>query len=213
MQAQDTMPAWFPVFFPVFFVLMWLTVSTLLALFSGWFQLKRQFPVNGDTPRMQSGMMGWVNFSGILSFAACQSGLRIGVWRLFGPFSSPFQVPWDQIEAEPVTRFLMPMARLHLGRPAIRKLIINARTWERLKAASQNIAPPGTTDTTRRVARAFLIQWAALTILVGSFFYLAPRLTGTATEPAPQIPLIVCFGFPAAVLGAGTLIRFLFAAR
>ena len=217
MQTQDTMPSWFPVFFPVFFVFMWLSITTLLALFSGWFQLRRQFPITGDTPllklRMQSGMMGWVNFSGILSFAACQSGLRIGVWRLFGPFSSPFQVPWDQIEAEPVTRFLMPMVRLGLGRPAIRKLTINARTWERLKAASQNIAPPRATETTRRVARAFLIQWAAATCLVGSFFYLAPRLAGAATEPTAQIPLIACFGFPAIVFGAGTLIRFLFATR
>ena len=82
MQTQDTMPSWFPVFFPVFFVFMWLSITTLLALFSGWFQLRRQFPITGDAPllklRMQSGMMGWVNFSGILSFAACQSGLRIG---------------------------------------------------------------------------------------------------------------------------------------
>lgn len=171
-QATDPIQDWLPVF-PVFFLLMWLLVTSILALFSGWFRLKRHFPRADDTPllqlRMQSGMMGGVNFSGILSFAACNSGLRVGVWRIFGPFSSPFQVPWDQIEAEPVTRFLMPMVRLHLGHPVIRKLTINARTWERLKAASQGIAPSNPADTARRLARPFLLQWAAITIVAGSF--------------------------------------------
>ena len=217
MQAQDGLPAWFPVFFPVFFVLMWLTITSLLALFSGWFQLKQRFPRTDNTPllqlRMQSGMMGGVNFSGILSFAACQSGLRIGVWRIFGPFSSPFEVPWDQIEAEPVTRFLMPMMRLQLGRPAIRKLTINARTWDRLKAAAQGIAPPSTPETTRRLARALLVQWAAITLFAGSFFYLVPRFMARDTGSAPAIPLLICFGFPAVFFGAATFVRFLIAAR
>ena len=215
--TQVQPPLWLFGLFAIFFLLMWLLVTSFLSFFSGWFQLQRRFPCTDDTPllhlRMQSGRMGEVNFNGILSLAACNSGLRIGMWRIFGPFTRPFQVPWDQIEPEPVTRFLMPMVRLHLGRPATRKLTIGARTWERLKAASQGIAPPSGAETTRRLARAFLVQWAAITILAGSFFYLAPRLLSPTGEPPPQIPLIVCFGFPAAVFGAATFVRFLFAAR
>jgi len=47
----------------------------------------------------------------------------------------------------------------------------------------------------------------------GQFFYLAPRLLGPTTEPPTQIPLIVCFGFPAVFFAGATFIRFLLAAR
>jgi len=143
---QVPIPPWLIGLFPVFFVLFWVLVTSLLGLFSGWFQLQQQFPSNDDAPLLRlggrSGTMSGVNFSGILTLAACRSGLRVGLWRIFGPFQRPFQVPWDQVEAEPVTRFLMPMIRLHFGRPATRKLTISVRTWERLKAASQSVAAP-----------------------------------------------------------------------
>jgi len=215
--TEAPLPPWLIALFPIFFVLFWLLITSLLGLFSGWFQLQQQFPRDDDTPVLeiggQSGAMGGVNFSGILTLAACRSGLRVGLWRMFGPFQRPFQVPWDQIEAEPVTRFLMPMTRLHFGRPATRKLTIGVRSWERLKAAAQGVAAPSTTAATHRLARAFLIQWAAITTLAGSFFYLVPRLLGPDSQPPPQIPLVVCFGFPALFFGLATFIRFLFAAR
>ena len=214
---QIPIPSWLIGLFPVFFVLFWLLTTSLLGLFSGWFQLQQQFPDNDDTPLLRlggrSGTMSGVNFNGILTLAACRSGLRVGLWKIFGPFQRPFQVPWNEIEAEPVTRFLMPKMRLHFGRPATRKLTISVRTWERLKAASQSVAAPSAATVTRRLAGAFVAQWAAITILAGSFFYLAPRLLAPDAQPPPQMPLAVCFGFPAIVFGVATFIRFLFAAR
>lgn len=211
-------PAWLAAAFPVFFLSLWLIVTSLLGLLSGWFALQRRFPRNEDSASLrigrQSGTMRGVNFSGILSLEACPSGLRVGVWRIFGPFQRPFQVPWDQIEAEPVTRFLMPMMRLRFGRPAARAMTINQRAWDRLKAAAQGMAPPNDGVTTKRLVRASLVQWAAITIFAGGFFYLMPRLFGPNPQQAvEQVPLVVCFAFPGAVFGIVGFVRFLYASR
>src|SRR4051794_6773901 len=100
--------------FPFFFVGLWLFVTTVLGFLSGWFDLQRHYP-KGDEPalltlRWRSGSMGMgVSLSGILTLSACSSGLRIGIFRLFGLFQRPFFVPWDEIEAEQTTLFFAPM--------------------------------------------------------------------------------------------------------
>jgi hypothetical protein len=214
-QAPVPPPPWLIGGFPVFFVLLWLLSTSALGLFSGWFQLQARFPCNDDAPllrlRMQSGTMGWwVNLNGILSLEACSSGLRVGIWRIFGLFQRPFQIPWDQIEAEPVTRFLIPMVRLRFGRPEAGRLTITIRAWERLKAASQGMAAPASAATTNRLVRAFVLQWAAITVFAGSFFYLVPHFFAQPTAP---IPVTLCFGFPAIFFGVALFVRFLFQAR
>ena len=132
-------PAWLIGGFPVFFVLVWVLATALMGLLTGWFQLQAQFPSNDEPPllrlRMQSGTMGWMGLNRILTLDACQSGLRVGIWGMFGPFQRPFQVPWDQIEAESVRFLLMRSTRLSFGRPAAGRLSISPRAWERLKAA------------------------------------------------------------------------------
>src|SRR5215469_8569392 len=50
------------VFFPLFFAALWLTVTTVLAVLSGWFRLMARFPNQSAEPllrvRGQSGSMG-----------------------------------------------------------------------------------------------------------------------------------------------------------
>ena len=138
-QTAVALPGWTAGFLPVLFILFWIAITALLGLFSGWFQLQAQFPRNGDRPLrrlwMQSGRMGWVNLNGILTLEACPSGLRVKIWPLFGPFQRPFQVPWDQIDAEPVRFLFMASVRLRFGRPVAGQLTISPRAWERLQAA------------------------------------------------------------------------------
>jgi hypothetical protein len=134
-------PAWLIGGFPVLFVTIWISATALIGLFTGWFQLQAQFPADDEAPllrlRMQSGRMGWVGLNNILTLEACRSGLRIGIWRIFGPFQRPFQLPWDQIEPEAQSFLLMRRVRLGFGRPEAGSLTISPRSWERLRAAAR----------------------------------------------------------------------------
>lgn len=213
-QDQAQVPAFIISLFPIFFALFWLAVTSLLGLLSNWFRLQREFPRDDDPAllrlRMRSGRMGIVSIGGALSLAACRSGLRIGILRFLGPFQRPFQVPWGQIQAEPVRRFFQPMVRLGFGRPEVGSLIIDLRSWERLKAAAVGQPAPLSTGERGRLARAYALQWAALTLFAGSFFFLASRYG----DPSPMpMPAVLCFGFPATVFGVSQIVRFLFQAR
>jgi hypothetical protein len=199
----------FPAGLPFLFAAMWLTITTLLGVFSRWFALQQRYERGDERPlltlRARSGSMGFGgHMHGILTLSACHSGLRVGIWRLFGPFQRPFLVPWYEIDPELGTSFFAPTAKLHFGRPEIGWLKISARTWQRLAAAAPN-APAGDAPVSRKsAARGLLFQWTAMTMLAGSFFYFASR----ADAHQSGVPLAVCFVFPAIIFGIGQVIRF-----
>jgi hypothetical protein len=206
--ASASVPPFLP---PILFAAMWLLVTTIFGFVSGWFALQRRFPGNQDTPllrlRMRSGKMGWIHLNGILTLDSCASGLRVSVWKLFGPFQRPFQVPWDQIEAEPVAPFLLgPIVRLRFGRPEVGRLAIGLRAWERLKAASQGMEAPLTHTTMRRIERALFIQWLVTSLLIGTIFSFIFLSAGPADKGTA---LVFCFGLPALFFGANQLVRYL----
>ena len=208
-QSQAAMPDWLAWFIPVFFIFFWILITALLGAFSGWFKLQARFPSDDETPllrlRSRSGSMYGINFNGILTFEACASGMRVRLWRLFGPFQRSFQVPWNQIEAEPVTRFFEPKIRLHLGRPEAGRLTIDLRTWERLKAASQGATASLSLSTMKRLERGLFRQWLAVTVLVGGFFSLAFCSEGQHDAGS----LAMSFAFPAIGFGVVQCIRHL----
>ncbi|GAA0471222.1 hypothetical protein GCM10009096_10210 [Parasphingorhabdus litoris] len=125
--------------FMAIFLGMWLLVVTLLARISGWTKLQDRFPDRPDQSlivmRAQSGAMGGiasakVNFSGCLRFDVCRTGLRISVWKIFGPFQRPFFVPWSQINVSDASVFKFKRHRLGFGTPESGFLIIANRTAE-----------------------------------------------------------------------------------
>jgi len=213
IQSSTDLPGWAVLLFLVGFVLFWVAITAVLGVFSGWFKLQARFPSNDETPllrlRMQSGRMYSVNLNSVLTLDACTSGLRVSLWKMFGPFQRPFQLPWSQIEAEPVTRFLEPKIRLHLGQPEVGRLTIDLRTWERLSAASQGTTSPIGIVTMKRLERAFLFQWLASTLVVGGMFTVAYVSEGRS-DPGS---LATCFVFPAVAFGVFQFIRYLIQVR
>ena len=211
--GQADIPDWLVGFFPLFFIVLWILITALLGVFSGWFKLQARFPSDDETPllrlRQRSGSMYGINFNGILTFEACTSGLRLRLWRMFGPFQRPFQVPWNQIEAEPVTRFFEPKIRLHLGRPEAGRLTIDLRTWEKLKAASQGTTAPLPLSTMKRLERGLFRQWLAVALFVGGFFSLASYSEGQLDVGT----LAMSFAFPALAFGLVQCIRYLVEVR
>lgn len=208
---------WFPYAFPFLFIGMWLIVTTILGFMSGWFSLQQQFPDGGkEEPllklRGQSGSMGiGVAMSSSLQLCAYQSGLGLEISRLLGPFQKPLKIPWSEIEARNSSGFLVPMAKLQLGRPAGGRLQISARSWMKLvDVAQQSTAvaiqmPPALPVSRLSTARGIFLQWLVMTGLAASFFYFAPRLNGV--EGA--VPIGVAIGFPAIVLGIAQIVRYL----
>lgn len=207
---------WFPYAFPVFFVGMWLSVTTIFGLISGWFNLQQRFPDDGNEEPLlklasQSGSMGFgVSMSGILRLRAYRSGLGVRISRLFGPFQKPLKIPWSEIQAQSSNSFLVPMAKLQLGRSSGGTLKISARSWARLVDVAQQptvaaIQMPTAVHVSRlSMARGMLLQWLILTGLAASFFYFAPRLNGGEHG----LPLGIAIGFPAVFYGIAQLVRF-----
>src|SRR5262245_20686935 len=95
-----------PVIIHLFFAVIWIGVTSLLGVLSGWFTLMQQFPDRDEKPivqlNWQSGFMGQigVNFRNVLKIGVCPGGLRVGVLRIFGLFARDFFVPWHAISAE-----------------------------------------------------------------------------------------------------------------
>lgn len=199
----------FPALFPFLFVGMWLAITTMLGLMSGWFGLQARFPDRKEqsvlTLRFKSGIMGLgVSFDGCLTLSACPSGLRIACWRIFGPFERPFLVPWEQIRPENSSSFFVPMTKLRFGQSEdVGSLKIDAGVWRKLSSVARTSgsdAPAPLAISSRGVAIKFAVQWAILTGGATAIFFFMSTRAG--------VPLLSCFGFPAVMLGVPQLIRY-----
>lgn len=212
-KVEEPFPGFFA-FFPVYFIAVWLAATTVLSLMSGWFGLMERYPDRREPALAKegslSGTMGWgVGLRGILTLGACQAGLRVTIWRIFGPFCRPLFVPWREITVRPITYFFQPMVRLSFGNPEQGVLRIDARVWERLSgAARQSVGaavPPAHPVSEGRLVRSAFLQWLAATAFAATFFYFTPRLMEPKGE---SLPLAICIGFPAIVFGIGQLFRY-----
>jgi hypothetical protein len=132
------------------FPLLWLLVTTILALASGWFRLAKAYPDRPEKPLLQltgqSGMMGpRINMRGVLRLGVCPSGLRIGIARLLGPFSKDFLVPWEAVSVSRGKTLFWRFAKLSFGRPETGALTLRegiadtlaeaaGRRWPELRA-------------------------------------------------------------------------------
>jgi len=200
--------------FALFFALLWLTVTTMLAVLSGWFRLMAKFPNQTEAPllqvRWQSGRMGFaVSMQGILTLSACPSGLRVGIMRVFGPFCRDFFVPWEDISVTRKDVLFWPAATLQFGRPAIGSLTIAAHIANRLARTTVGRWPeigPFAEEQHRDTLSRLLTQWALIICAAALFFTLVP-LVLAPTGGGP--PIAVAILFPAIVFGVVTIVRYI----
>lgn len=185
------------------FAAVWLGVGALLCRLSGWFALRREFPDQDETAFLElSGQSGWmgktVNINGVLRLAACPTGLRVGISRVFAPFAGPFLVPWKEISVERRKRWLMPVAELKLGETG--RLGLHADVADRLWRAAPGRwpeagAPPAESDGAALLRR-FAALWALQTGVVAALLVIVPRLVA---PPGARPPVAVAVLFPAVV--------------
>jgi hypothetical protein len=201
------------IFLPLFLAALWLTVTTILALLSGWFRLMEQYPDQPVEPilrlRFQSGAMGWgVNMNGILTLSVCPDGLRVGMMRVFGPFCRSFLVPWESIAIVRKTALFGPVAKLQFGNPAIGTLRIPSHVANRLARAANERWPeagPFPNEKLRARFSRLMAQWAIATLLGALFFIIVPlAVSPSGNRP----PILVAILLPAVVFGLASAARF-----
>jgi hypothetical protein len=192
-------------------VLLWFAVTVLLGFASGWYFLMRRFPDRPEAPlctfKNQSGSIGFVGTRSLLTLSICPGGLRVGMMRIFGPFSKPFFVPWSEMRVTRKDRLFWKVTKISLGNPAVGSLTLMADLADRLaRAAGARWPEPGPfpdeTDTQARIFK----QWVAMTGIAGTFFIVAPRLG--MPEGAPSPPVLVAILFPAIVFGLVALVQY-----
>ncbi len=201
-------------YFPIFFVLMWLMVTTLLGLLSGWYFLMHKYPNREEEEllklKYQSGLMGLgVGMRGVLNISVCPSGLRIGIIKIFGIFCRDFFVPWEEIKVNRKDWYFWQTVNLRFGNSALGKLSISAHIADRLARSALGHWPevgPFPEETNNHVFMSVVKQWAAVTLLAALFFIGVPRIAApNGTSP----PVSVAILFPAVVFGVVSIVRYL----
>lgn len=198
--------------FPLFFAAMWFAVTSLLGLLSGWYGLMHRFPDRDDQVLAkfggQSGSMGvGVAMGGILVLTVCSGGLRVGIWRVFGPLCAPFYVPWQDLVVRRRQALMFPRADLIFGDTG--KLTVAGDVADRIARTAARTWPepgPPPQKDVRRLAVLSLVEWVLMTGFAAGFFTFGPVFLGGQTQ---GIPLGVAVGFPAIVFGVATFFRFL----
>ena len=103
---------------------------------SGWRRLAERFhhpkPFEGSYYRFQTAHMTGVRFGGVLEIGVGETGLYLVPMILFRLFHPPLLIPWSELRAAPVKRFLFEGHRLTFHSfPGI-ELDLHRRTFEKM---------------------------------------------------------------------------------
>jgi len=126
---------------PLLFAAMWIAITSLLSVLSGWFRLMSRFPDRSEQAILQlrgvTGAMGFgVNMRSVLRLDVCASGLRVGIARLLGPFCRDFFVPWEDLRVTRRKTLFWTGVRLEFGCPTVSSLTISTPVADQLARAA-----------------------------------------------------------------------------
>lgn len=133
---------------PLMFVGFWLIICFLLPKITKWERLEELFPDRpGDRHieryRFQAlyiakpGSSGaGLSYRGCVTLDACETGLRVSIWKVILPFSKPILIPWGEIETSVVKVTGFKMCGLKAGQPQPFTLSIIARIARRIADAT-----------------------------------------------------------------------------
>lgn len=142
-----------PFFFALYFIALWVLVSYVLGLLSGWIALSRRFRGTGafysyQWP-LQSLRMGTlpVSYRNCANLGADEAGLYLAVFPLFRLGHAPLFIPWSEIEVVSGVRgFIFKSRKLLLGRQERIPLVVSVSLAEKLREAAAEAWPVETND-------------------------------------------------------------------
>jgi hypothetical protein len=193
------------------FAVFWIFIVSTLAVAAGWVELRRAFPDHREralySARAQSGMLGRVRYSALVTIQVCPSGLRVSICRLFSPLTRPILVPWSQIRATRERAWFLPAVKLTFGSPEISHMHISGLLMDGLVRRSRGVWPPSEALSFSRAycLGAIFRDAAILTFVLGVFPHIGHGL------PTPLTPAIVLdwIGAPAGFAGMVAAARFI----
>ena len=142
-----------PLFFVLYFIALWVLVSYIVGLLSGWLSLSRRFRDIGAFYSYQWPFQSvrmrtlWGNYHNCANFGADEGGLYMAVFPLFRLGHAPLHIPWSEIQVVSGKRGLIFKRRkLLLGRQELIPLIVSDSLAEKLKEAAGQAWPVETND-------------------------------------------------------------------
>lgn len=133
---------WFVPLSPFLFLVAYLVVLNLLSVLSGWRTLAGHYsarmPFTGEMFHFRSARLrNSINYNGCLTFGANRRGLYIVPFLPMRIAHAPLQIPWEQIRATEVKRWLTTRVELTLAREPDITLVIAPGLARSLFAASR----------------------------------------------------------------------------
>jgi hypothetical protein len=202
----------------LFFAGLWLAITTLLGLLSGWFYLRWRFTDLGRDDRgdllgsykyQTAGMGIGVNLRNILTLEVYRLGLRLKILRVFGIFNRPIFIPWSEIRVERKWALWGKAAVLRFGNGGVfSKLVISPNLadelWNDVGDYWPEKGPLPEPPTRFVIIKRHFVYWLFMTAIVATFFIVVPRLFMNITHQNNSNsypPVWVAVLFPAVVFG------------
>lgn len=128
--------------FAIFGSLLWLVITCLLGVMSGWLGLREAYADNPNEPAIErfggvSGSMGRFPPGGVqygfgLTIDVCESGMRLSAPRFLSPLSRPVIIPWKDIKPEKAFGY----TRLVFGEPEVGILRLRNGLFDKISASA-----------------------------------------------------------------------------
>ena len=130
-----------PIYFGIFFIVMWFLVSYTISRITGWARLAEKYRTRSkpETKLMQAVQVYWGSIlmaGNIYTLGSTSKGMFLGVLFPFRLGHPPLLIPWHEIKAKKVDRFLMMRIQLSFGNGLSRPFEINGKVAEKIKAGS-----------------------------------------------------------------------------
>jgi hypothetical protein len=95
-----------PLYFGIYFLCLWTSISLVISLVGGWFELGRVYrsakPLPGNRWRFQDACMRFLaSYSGVLTVGADAEGLYASVFLPFRISHPPLFIPWEDVSVRP----------------------------------------------------------------------------------------------------------------
>ncbi len=126
---------------PFFFVGLWLLVTFIISLASGWGRLAESYraaqPFSGTVLGWQSASIRGISYNNSLNFGVAPEGLYLATMALFRAFHPPLFIFWSEIEAHPVRMMGFDLVELRFHRVPGIPIRVRAKFASRLVTASE----------------------------------------------------------------------------
>jgi hypothetical protein len=135
-----------PVWFPLFFVGLWLLVSAILSVMSGWTDLAKRFRSSrrpeGRSLSWQVVSVGFVPENGVTALVVSPEGLYLSSFPIFRFMRPPLLVPWNEVRLVSSRSFFGRIERFTLELASATSLTIKRAAFDAMQPYVQR---PGTT--------------------------------------------------------------------